>query len=281
MANIIINTLFIGFLHGVQASKHSDNIKIIESLKIIDRDCKLLKEKINNVENFGTNFLYGCINDLRKRLDKMEIGDDIISRKINNAVEEIGNGQQDLNEDIINLINTNFNNITNIIKKEFSNLFNSFENGKPITQLNENNNHDKKNTKKSNTSIKKGRNSEITDGKKYCNCPRTRNRGNCKTIIYTYEKSCSKHKKHFIQEPITEKVQIVIVNEKENTITYENKIYQKQHIKTPITIDNNYDENDKNTYINNWMNTFENNQNELLNPNNLNSCNNKFKIEII
>ena len=29
------------------------------------------------------------------------------------------------------------------------------------------------------------------------------------------------------------------------------------------------------------MNTFKNKQNELLSPNNLNDCNNKFKIEII
>lgn len=53
------------------------------------------------------------------------------------------------------------------------------------------NNNVKKNlqsSKQDKSIIKKCRNSELTENKKYCNHPRSRNKGPCKIIIYKYEK---------------------------------------------------------------------------------------------
>lgn len=50
----------------------------------------------------------------------------------------------------------------------------------------------KLNTNKNNKKGK-GRNSELNENKKYCNHPRTRNRGLCRIIIYKYEVACKYH----------------------------------------------------------------------------------------
>lgn len=86
------------------------------------------------------------------------------------------------NDDIINFINNKFSNLIEEIKNLLDKNFD-----KPLTPVS------KENGIIGNNKKRKGRNSELTDGKKYCNCPRTRNRGNCKTIIYNYEKYCKIH----------------------------------------------------------------------------------------
>src|ERR1700730_7627733 len=167
----ITNALLMGFFHNLQYTDIKSIVKddILKLLQKINNNDKVLIERIKQLENFGSSFIYGCINDVRKRLDKMDIGDDIITRRINNAVEELGNCQQDLNNDIINLINHNFSSLSsNIDNKlqyiinEVKNMFSSYSASKSPSEL--------YSCKK-----KKGRNSVLTEEKKYCNCKRSQN----------------------------------------------------------------------------------------------------------
>jgi hypothetical protein len=163
------------------------------------------------VENFGTNFIYGCINDVRKRLDKMETSDDKITRKIDNAVETIGNGQQDLNEDIMNFITKEFENINNkLVKIKNENIISSSSTSGT----------------KSSTVPKtcKGMNTELTENKKYCNFLRSQNRGKCKNMIKKHEHACyshidnnlNHHLEHEVDENVNNPINNIIVESEEH-----------------------------------------------------------------
>lgn len=138
---IIINSLFLGILNCLQLSEKEINQNIFNQNKI-------LINRIKQLENFGTSFLYGCIKDIKKRLDKMDIGDDIIARRINGAVKEITEGQQDLNEDIINLIKNNFDNMFSLFNNKINEMKDYFKNIKNDISTNHLHKSSSKNNKK-------------------------------------------------------------------------------------------------------------------------------------
>lgn len=138
---IIINIIFIGFLHGLNYTKNKkDNLS--EIYELIDK-----------------------INNTKKKYD------DEIKKEINNILDE----------------NKKLNNKIEAISLSVDMYFKQ-----QIRNINENHKKEDKNIR---IIYKKGRNSELTIDKKYCNFPRSRNRGNCGTIIYTYEDAC-RHKKY-------------------------------------------------------------------------------------
>lgn len=111
----------------------------------------------------------GVLHGLGYTKDIKEKKDNEIENKINNILDE----NKKLNDKI----------------KEISLSIDNFK--EQIQNINENYKKDEKDIR---IIYKKGRNSEINTNKKYCDFPRSRNRGNCKTIIYTYENGCSRHK---------------------------------------------------------------------------------------
>lgn len=125
----------------------------------------------------------------------MDIGDDIITRRINGAVEEITEGQQDLNEDIINLIKNNFDNMFSLFNNKINEMKDYFKNIK--NDISTNHLH-----KSSSNKNKKGRNSELTINKKYCNHIRSQGRGKCTIMIKKEEDACYVHKKDYKIENI-------------------------------------------------------------------------------
>lgn len=116
----------------------------------------------------------GFLHGLGYMKDIKEKKDNEIENKINNILDE----NKKLNDKI----------------KEISLSIDNFK--QQIQNINENYKKEEKGIK---IIYKKGRNSEINTDKKYCNFPRSRNRGNCKTIIYKYENGCSKHKNNFLK----------------------------------------------------------------------------------
>lgn len=144
----------------------------------------LFKTICNNEQNIITNII-----NLNEKIKNNR--NDIITNfdnKFDGWFENLTNGHQDLNEDIINLINNKFdilysfinNSIKNEIikiKEEFSSCFNFFK------------------TEEKKEKIKSKNKSRTFNGEKtkVCGCSRSRNKGPCKKIISIDKNYCKYH----------------------------------------------------------------------------------------
>lgn len=132
-----------------------------------------------------------------------------IDNKIDDLVENISNGQKDLNKDFLDKIDNKFENMYNYFNDKFISLMNIMD---------ENN---KSSTKLSMKRCKKGRNSELTEYKKYCGHERSQGRGKCMIMIKKEEYACYVHKK------IKPSKSYEYINDSSSSSLYEKKSFSK------------------------------------------------------
>jgi Zn finger protein HypA/HybF involved in hydrogenase expression len=183
---IIANCLFNSILKNFNYSE--ENI-----LDTINKNNKLLVNRFKSIEDFEANFIYRLINDIQKKIEKIEIGEDIITKKINGSVDEI----KGIHKDIINIIDKKYQDLCLYINDKIDIAINNMKDVFHQTFLNNNLQQLSKQPSKN----KKGRNSKLTDDKKYCNCKRSRGNSLCKIMIYKDEEACYAHKHIIKQQP--------------------------------------------------------------------------------
>ena len=199
---IIANCLFNSILKNFNYSE--ENI-----LDTINKNNKLLVNRFKSIEDFEAKFIYRLINDIQKKIEKIEIGEDIITKKINGSVDEI----RGIHKDIINIIDKKYQDLCLYINDKIDITINNMKDVFHKPFFNNNLQQPSKN--------KKGRNSKLTDDKKYCNCKRSRGNSLCKIMIYKDEKACYAHKHIIKQQP-----QLSIKELKTNLIKKEENIKQ-------------------------------------------------------
>lgn len=243
---IIANCLFNSILKNFNYSE--ENI-----LDTINKNNKILVNIFKSID-FEANFIYRLINDIQKKIEKIEIGEDIITKKINGSVDEI----RGIHKDIINIIDKKHQDLCLYINDKIDITINNIKDVFHQAFLNINLQQPSKQSSKN----RKGRNSKLTDDKKYCNCKRSRGNSLCKIMIYKDEEACYAHKHIIKQQP-----QLSIKDLKTNLIKKDENINEARLEKVEedindLEIKNNYnnilnfnlDEDYKRNKIDNMLN---------------------------
>ena len=114
---IVANCLFNSILKNINYSEQ--NI-----LDTISKNNNILANRVKTIENFEANFIFRLINNIQKNIEKIEIGNDIITKRINNSDDEIKN----IHEDVINIINNKFQELSLYINNKIDIFHQAFLN---------------------------------------------------------------------------------------------------------------------------------------------------------
>lgn len=147
----------------------------------------LFKSLFNIINSNEQNVIMNILNINKKINNTEKILMNHFENQFNNWFEILTDGQQDLNEDIINLVNNKFDNLYSYINNKIINEITKIEN-KFLSCFKNINNKNKEDNKK--YKVREYNNNKT----KICGCERSRNKGYCKKIISINKNFCKYHK---------------------------------------------------------------------------------------
>jgi hypothetical protein len=183
---IIANALFKSLLFNIQDSEKN----IISNVSNLKRLIRKNNDDIKEISSSLLGFIYSEFNDIKSRLDKFldVYNEENINIYIDKKITDVINKIYNISEIVRNEQEDSINTIIDDTNIKFQELLASKKYEEPS----------KPSKSYTNTRNRKGRNSELTDIKKYCGHSRSRNKGPCRIMIYNNQEACYIHKSNIM-----------------------------------------------------------------------------------